>query len=95
MRLLKSCARESGGLVRSQNGKELVGGKLQLVKDPASMSELRFRNVLRAERQFMADLPMAARWAYRLRLGLRALRLAPRAPALSSLALRACLSVRG
>jgi hypothetical protein len=65
------------------------------VKDPASMSELRFRNVLRAERQFMADLPTAARWAYRLRLGLRALRLAPRAPALSSLALRACLSVRG
>jgi len=63
------------------------------VKDPGSMSELRFRNVLRAERRFMADLPTAARWAYRLRLGLRAVRLAPRAPALSWLALRACLTV--
>ena len=61
------------------------------ISDPATMSEHRFRNILRAERRFVADLPGRPMLGYRLRLLLRALRLARRAPGLSRFALRAAL----
>jgi hypothetical protein len=55
---------------------------------PEMMSALRYRNVLRAEGRFIAELPAGARLCYRGRLVWRAARLLPRAPALSWLSLR-------
>jgi hypothetical protein len=59
------------------------------VHDPQSMGPMRFANVLRAERRFVAELPFTARLVHRARLLLRAARLARRAPGLARLALRA------
>jgi GT2 family glycosyltransferase len=61
------------------------------VREPGTMSPVRFRNVLSAERRFVEDLSAQARRAWRLRLAARALRLVPRSPALAWLALRACV----
>jgi hypothetical protein len=63
------------------------------VLDPASMGPVRFANLLRAERRFVAELPLPARLGHRGRLLLRAARLAGRAPGLARLALRAALGV--